>query len=169
MPFCLLLIFECGSSSRIICRWQSGVCRNSHYGCVYEFSLPFVAIISGQQPKQCQQSFPQCRLLFYPLLQKLAFCKCGLWCYLKLPDSSETFFHEFLGKTTATFTSRLLLPHYRGKSPLSTIKTSSLWRFLVWLVGIGTMLTPREHHMLSPVILPDGSFPGLEQFPHSTH
>lgn len=161
--------FECGCSSRIICWWQSGVCRNSHYGWVYEFSLPFVAIISGQQPRWCQQSFPQCRLLFYPLLQKLPFCKCGLQCHLKLPDSFETLFHEFLGKTTATFTSGILLSHYRGKSPLSATKTSSLRRFLVWLVEMGTMLTPWEHHLLSPVILPGGSLPGLEQFPHSTH
>lgn len=110
-------------------------------GCMYEFSLPFVAIMSHQSSKQALQTFPQWRFLFYPLHQKPGSCKSGLWCSLKKLDSFEIDFQEFLGMAIAAFTLGLLPPHYRDNILLSTWPKRALLMFLVWLVGTGTMLT----------------------------
>lgn len=113
-----------GRSSRINCWWQVGVCRDSRYGLrwaeVCEFSQPFVALIHHQQSRQALQGFLQCRLLCYPLHQKPASWKSGWWCYLKQLNSFETYFQEFLGKTTSAFIPGRLIPYYQGKTPLST-------------------------------------------------
>lgn len=99
------------------------------------------------------QSFPQHRLLFCPLHQKPGSYKSGLWCYLKYLDSLEIFFHEFLGKSPATFTPGLLPPHYRDKTRL-------LWVFYQNLLivelssladGDGNMLTSYKHRSSNPL------------------
>lgn len=173
VPFRLLLIFEPGSSSRVACHWQVGVCRDAHYGCWWaarmhaKYHLQPWSLTSHQgkpwEFSTMQTSLlptsPETRVLWFwvMVLPKIAYIFWDLLSRISRQD------HNSIYCKAAAFSLQ------RQDSSKYSIKASSLLRFAVWRVEMGTVLTLHAHHVFSPLILLGGSFPCLEQFPHSTH